>query len=127
MSAKQMLPDQCVPLHWFYGGHNCCLCKSSAEGILLRQRIEELERERDRARAATRELAEEGYKASVWGWHRERERLITSLFEAQRKLDVVKKQWQEWQPTKGGPTWWTAEFEAVVTDVPLETIFEDER
>ena len=45
MSAKQLLPDQCVPLHYFYGPSDCCLCHSNAETILLKHQIEELERQ----------------------------------------------------------------------------------
>jgi hypothetical protein len=28
MAAKQILPNQHVPLHFLYGIHDCCLCKS---------------------------------------------------------------------------------------------------
>ena len=42
--------------------------------------------------------------------------LCDQLEEAQMKLKVVREQWRQWQPTAGGPTWWTPEFEAVVAE-----------
>ena len=28
MAAKQLMPNQHMPLHFLYGSHDCCLCKS---------------------------------------------------------------------------------------------------
>lgn len=37
----------------------------------------------------------------------------TRITDLERQLEVVREQWRQWQPTSGGPTWWTPEFEAV--------------
>jgi hypothetical protein len=31
MAGKQMMPNQCTPLHFIYGANNCCLCNSRDE------------------------------------------------------------------------------------------------
>lgn len=31
MAAKQLLPNQCTPLHFLYGPADCCLCEARAE------------------------------------------------------------------------------------------------
>jgi hypothetical protein len=43
MSAKQLLPNQHIPLHGIYGQNDCCLCHAEADNTLLRSRIHELE------------------------------------------------------------------------------------
>src|SRR3990167_146932 len=41
--------------------------------------VARLTEERDTARAETRELGEKGYKASVWAWHKDLERLTRTI------------------------------------------------
>ena|SRR5688572_24514319 len=31
MAAKQLMPNQCTPLHFIYGPSDCCLCGARAE------------------------------------------------------------------------------------------------
>lgn len=31
MSAKALMPNQCMPLHFIYGPADCCLCHAKAE------------------------------------------------------------------------------------------------
>lgn len=31
MAAKQLMPNQCTPLHFLYGPSDCCLCGARAE------------------------------------------------------------------------------------------------
>ncbi len=38
MAAKQLLPNQCMSLHFLYGRDDCCLCRE-------RGRVRELEEE----------------------------------------------------------------------------------
>ena len=45
MSAKALMPNQCVPLHFLYGAQDCCLCRSHGEEAALRLRVGELEKE----------------------------------------------------------------------------------
>ena len=50
MSAKTLLPNQCIPLHIIYGHDDCCLCKANgqieelkSEIVKLKEKIKELE------------------------------------------------------------------------------------
>ena len=45
LSAKTLLPNQCVPLHFLYGANDCCICRAN-------QRIAELEKEVEQLRIA---------------------------------------------------------------------------
>ncbi|MEE9149956.1 MAG: hypothetical protein V3U27_21470 [Candidatus Tectomicrobia bacterium] len=77
-------------------GH-CTKCVPPSEGCKCachdRAIIADLERQLAEARAETRELAEKGYEASVWGWSKERARLADQLAEAQGKLEAVRELW----------------------------------
>lgn len=43
MTAKQLLPNQCMPLHFLYGRDDCCLCNERRKVAELEARIRELE------------------------------------------------------------------------------------
>ena len=47
MSAKMLMPNQCMPLHFLYGRHDCCLCNANAQITQLEARIAELETKGD--------------------------------------------------------------------------------
>ena len=40
MATKTWMPNQHTPLHWLYGDHDCCLCKTESKII-------ELEKQKD--------------------------------------------------------------------------------
>lgn len=31
MATKQLMPNQCTPLHFIYGERDCCLCNSRSD------------------------------------------------------------------------------------------------
>jgi hypothetical protein len=37
MAVKQLMPNQCVPLHFIYGPQNCCLCNARQETIAAKR------------------------------------------------------------------------------------------
>jgi hypothetical protein len=37
MAAKQLMPNQHMPLHFLYGFHDCCLCKSQQNEEFYKQ------------------------------------------------------------------------------------------
>ena len=41
--VKQFLPNQHLPLHYIYGPHDCCLCRSEGDVTELTGRGSELE------------------------------------------------------------------------------------
>lgn len=47
MSAKQLLPNQCIPLHLVYGTNNCCLCKAKREIEELKEEIARLKMQQE--------------------------------------------------------------------------------
>lgn len=42
MVAKQLLPNQCMPLHFIYGRNDCCLCKERERANELEARVKKL-------------------------------------------------------------------------------------
>jgi len=47
MSTKQLLPNQCTPLHFLYGKNDCCLCNAKEEIDKLKAEIEDLKRDKE--------------------------------------------------------------------------------
>ena len=43
MSAKMLLPNQHIPLHFFYGQNDCCLCREQSLVSDLRNKVASLE------------------------------------------------------------------------------------
>lgn len=39
MAAKQLMPNQCMPLHFIYGPGDCCLCNARAELERFKQMV----------------------------------------------------------------------------------------
>lgn len=44
MATKTWLPNQHTPLHWIYGQHDCCLCKTESKIIELEKQVKLLTR-----------------------------------------------------------------------------------
>ena len=42
MSAKILLPNQCMPLHFIYGREDCCLCRAKIEIEELKAEMQKL-------------------------------------------------------------------------------------
>ena len=47
MSTKQAFPNQHVPLHFFYGHDDCCLCRSEERNRELQESIFKLHEQMD--------------------------------------------------------------------------------
>lgn len=67
MSAKQLLPDQHVPLHYFYGRDDCCLCEHMVTIGNFERKLEAMQNVADAARiilkVATAATRRGGYEA----------------------------------------------------------------
>lgn len=59
MATKQLMPNQCTPLHFIYGPSDCCLC--AARNELVRAKAEIMEK----IRAAEDAYFEKTYGADV--------------------------------------------------------------
>ncbi|KKL13009.1 hypothetical protein LCGC14_2530070 [marine sediment metagenome] len=44
MSAKQLMPNQHVPLHFLYGRNDCCLCNHQIQLKIERQKNKQLQK-----------------------------------------------------------------------------------
>lgn len=49
MSAKVLMPNQCMPLHFLYGRDNCCLCNANYRITELEREVTELKKEKEDA------------------------------------------------------------------------------
>jgi hypothetical protein len=45
MSAKQWMPNQCMPLHFLYGPNDCCLCNAKIENVELKRIVYDIKHE----------------------------------------------------------------------------------